>query len=45
METHGRWPIVGAIALAPTSAAATSRPALRPLAALLWHQTEEWSGP
>jgi hypothetical protein len=46
LETHGRWPLVGAAALAPVSAAAaTSRPELRPLAALLWHQTEEWVWP
>lgn len=45
VETHGRWPIVAATALAPTSAAAVSQPALRPLAALLWHQTEEWVWP
>lgn len=44
-ETHGRWPIIAAIALAPTSAAAVSRPRLRPLAALLCHQTEEWVWP
>lgn len=45
VETHGRWPLVGAVALVPTSAAAVSQPALRPLAALLWHQTEEWVWP
>jgi hypothetical protein len=45
LEAHGRWPIVGAIALIPTSAVAVSQPELRPLAALLWHQTEEWVWP
>ncbi len=44
-RTHGRWPIVGAVALVPVSAAAVRRPALRPLAGLLWHQTEEWVWP
>jgi Protein of unknown function with HXXEE motif len=45
METHGRWPRVAAIATAPVSAAAVKRPALRPFAALLLHQTEEWFWP
>jgi Protein of unknown function with HXXEE motif len=45
LETHGRWPVVGAAALAPVTAAAIRRPSLRPLAALLWHQTEEWVWP
>jgi len=45
METHGRWPVVGAVALIPVSALAAKRPGLRPLAALLWHQTEEWVWP
>jgi hypothetical protein len=45
LETHGRWPVVGAAGLLPISAAASKRPALRPLAALLWHQTEEWVWP
>ena len=45
LETHGRWPIAGAAALFPVTAAAARRPALRPLAALLWHQTEEWVWP
>lgn len=45
LETHGRWPLIGAAALIPTTAAAIQRPALRPLAALLWHQTEEWVWP
>ncbi|MHB1571831.1 MAG: HXXEE domain-containing protein [Solirubrobacteraceae bacterium] len=45
LETHGRWPMIGAIALVPASAAALNEPALRPLAALLWHQTEEWVCP
>ena len=44
-RTHGRWPILGAAALMPVSAAAVRRPALRPLAGLLWHQTEEWVWP
>jgi hypothetical protein len=44
-DTHGRWPLVGAAALLPVTAAAVRRPALRPLAALLWHQTEEWVWP
>jgi hypothetical protein len=29
----------------PVSALAVKRPALRPLASLLWHQTEEWVWP
>ena len=45
LQTHGRWPVVGAVALAPVTAGAASQPALRPLAALLWHQTEEWVWP
>ncbi len=45
LNTHGRWPIVGAAALAPVAAAAVSEPRLRPLAALLSHQTEEWVWP
>lgn len=44
-ETHGRWPLVGAVALLPIAAGSVSRPALRPLAALLAHQTEEWVWP
>ena len=44
-DTHGRWPLVAAAALLPVTAAAVARPALRPLAALLWHQTEEWVCP
>lgn len=40
--THGRWPHVAAAAALPVSAAAVGRSNLRPLAALLWHQTEEW---
>jgi hypothetical protein len=44
-ETHGRWPLVGAAGLVPISIAASRRPALRPLAALLAHQTEEWVWP
>jgi hypothetical protein len=45
LDTHGRWPVVGAAGLLPVSAAAVTRPSLRPLAALLWHQTEEWVWP
>ncbi len=45
LETHGRWPLVGAAALVPVTALAARRPRLRPLAALLWHQTEEWVWP
>jgi hypothetical protein len=45
LETHGRWPLVGAAALLPVSRAAIGRSELRPLAALLWHQTEEWVWP
>jgi hypothetical protein len=45
LNTHGRWPLAGAAALLPLTAAAVRRPALRPLAALLWHQTEEWVWP
>jgi len=44
-DTHGRWPIVGAAALVPTVAGSVKYPALRPLAALLAHQTEEWVRP
>lgn len=45
LETHGRWPLVGAAALAPLTAYAVSEKRARPLAALLWHQTEEWVWP
>lgn len=45
LETHGRWPIVAAVAVVPVSAAARRRAPLRPLAALLCHQTEEWVWP
>jgi hypothetical protein len=45
IQTHGRWPLVGAAGLAPVSMAASRRPGLRPLAALLAHQTEEWVWP
>jgi hypothetical protein len=45
LETHGRWPLIGAAALAPATAAAVRTPAARPIAALLWHQTEEWVWP
>jgi hypothetical protein len=44
-ETHGRWPWVAAAALGPVTALAVRRPGLRPWAALLWHQTEEWVWP
>ena len=44
-DTHGRWPLVAAAAVLPVTAAAVGRPALRPLAALLLHQTEEWVWP
>jgi hypothetical protein len=39
------WPLVAAAAAAPVSAAAVRRRELRPLAALLLHQTEEWVWP
>jgi hypothetical protein len=45
LNTRGRWPVVGAAGLVPVSVAAVGRPGLRPLAALLWHQTEEWVWP
>jgi uncharacterized protein with HXXEE motif len=45
LETHGRWPLVAAAAVAPVTVAAVRRPELRPLAALLLHQTEEWVWP
>ena len=45
LETHGRWPLVGAGALIPTTALAVEHPQLRSLAAMLWHQTEEWVWP
>jgi len=45
VETHGRWPLVGAAAAAPVTALAIKRTELRPLAGLLWHQTEEWVWP
>jgi uncharacterized protein with HXXEE motif len=45
LETHGRWPLVAAGALLPVTAKAMTDPALRPLAALLAHQTEEWVWP
>lgn len=44
-ETHGRWPLVGASALAPVALLSIGDPRLRPLAALLAHQTEEWVWP
>jgi hypothetical protein len=39
------WQHVGAAALLPVSAVAVKRRELRALAALLWHQTEEWVWP
>jgi hypothetical protein len=45
LHIHGRWPLVCATGLVPVTVAATGRPGLRPLAALLWHQTEEWVWP
>lgn len=45
LETHGRWPLVAAGGAIPVSAVAVKQPRLRPLAALLWHQTEEWVWP
>lgn len=45
LDTHGRWPLAGAIGLVPVTAMASRRPELRPLSALLWHQTEEWVWP
>ncbi len=45
LETHGRWPLVGAAALVPLSVYAMTEKRARPLAALLWHQTEEWVWP
>ncbi len=44
-ERHGRWPLVAAGALGPVTAVAVRQSAARPLAALLWHQTEEWVWP
>jgi hypothetical protein len=44
-ETHGRWPWAAAAATVPVCAASVSRAELRPLAALLLHQTEEWVWP
>ncbi|HTZ87386.1 MAG TPA: HXXEE domain-containing protein [Solirubrobacteraceae bacterium] len=44
-ETHGRWPLLAAAGALPVSALAIRRPALRPWAALLLHQTEEWVWP
>lgn len=44
-DTHGRWPLVAAVAVGPVSVVAVRRPRLRPLAALLCHQTEEWVWP
>jgi hypothetical protein len=45
VETHGRWPLVAAGAVVPVTAIAIERREWRPLAALLWHQTEEWVWP
>jgi hypothetical protein len=39
------WQHLGAAALLPVSALAVRRRKLIPLAALLWHQTEEWVWP
>jgi hypothetical protein len=36
-DTHGRWPLVAAVAVGPVSVVAVRRPALRPPAALLCH--------
>ena len=44
-ERHGRWPLVAAASALPATALAVRRPALRPLAALFLHQTEEWVWP
>jgi hypothetical protein len=44
-ETHGRWPWLAAAGTVPVSVLSVDRPALRPLAGLLWHQTEEWVWP
>ena len=44
-DTYGRWRLVGAGAALPVTVLAAKRPAIRPLAALLWHQTEEWVWP
>ena len=44
-ETHGRWPLVAGAALVPVAALSVTNPSLRPLAALLAHQTEEWVWP
>lgn len=45
LETHGRWPLVAAAGLAPVTYLAVKDPRARPLAALFWHQTEEWVWP
>jgi hypothetical protein len=45
LDTHGRWPLVGATALVSVTALTTRRREWRPLCALLWHQTEEWVWP
>lgn len=44
-QTHGRWPLAGGAALLPVAALSVTNPVLRPLAALLAHQTEEWVWP
>ena len=44
-ESHGRWPLLGAVALAPVVAGSIREPRLVPMAALLAHQTEEWVWP
>ena len=45
LQTHGRWPLLGTAAIGPVTGLAVRRRELRPLAALLWHQTEEWVWP
>ncbi len=45
LDTHGRWPLVAGAALVPAAALSVNRQELRPLAALLAHQTEEWVWP
>ena len=44
-RTHGRWPLGAAAMTVPVSLAAARDPRWRPLAALVWHQTEEWVWP
>jgi hypothetical protein len=45
LETHGRWPWIAAAGAVPVSTVAVRHAQWRPLAALLWHQTEEWVWP